>query len=199
MDNSRVKTNLHDIRKSLEKYINQEDQNEKIFDILNILENENLTAKLIKESKLGKIVNQVKEKFDKVSNDISNKAKNILIQWKKIIEHGNHSSNDKHSIHHKIDSANFNTDTSAIGNQNDLDLNKLKATIEMLPTIRKSIYQIFYNLLIDSTDNYHAISIAIQIEDALNQQSCNDASSKNYSNKAKSLLFNLKKNDVSIF
>lgn len=193
---SRMKTSLQDIRKSLEKYITQEDQNEKIYDILNILEQESMTAKLIKESKLGKVVNQVKEKYEKISNEISTKAKHILIHWKKLIEASNVT--DKHHIsHHKIDPAQFKTDDN-VDIQDDTELDRLKVIIGTLPTIRKSIYQIFYNLLIDSTDNLHSMSIAIKIEDALNQQSCNDATSKAYNNKAKSLLFNLKKNNVCL-
>ncbi len=192
---SRIKQTLIEMRKSLEKMITEDNQEEKILDELIVLGSIPMTVDLIKESKLGKTVSNVKDKFDQnESKNISNKAKEILVDWKRIIEHQKSAGQGDHK-HHVVDVANFNTKTSVVASSHP----DLKGYIDGLAPTRRSIVGVFSNIFKVSANPAHADSIAVGIEEALQVQFPSDESSttKQYTVRAKQLSFNIKKNDVS--
>lgn len=241
------------MKKSLEKCLaakdNIDNHIEPIADILAVLEHEQLTAQLIKDLKLGKIVNQVKERYEKIAGDLSNRAKLLLLRWKKIIEESTHahggtsisstsggngvktdrshsqsltqSQDSKTSDHHgskarreddhKPKAASVKLDnniqpvqfvkstTNNDGSNNKRVMSsKQREVVDSLIALRRSIFQLFHDSFHQTChDEHRSATLAIDIEEALHQQSIQNNSSNTYSSKAKSLLFNLKKNEVS--
>lgn len=81
---------VQDLRKALDKAIKGSDSAETVMDMLTAIEILPMTPDLIKDSKLGKILMAAKTKFTSeistAASDVSNKARDILVEWKKIIE-----------------------------------------------------------------------------------------------------------------
>ena len=96
----RVTQQLHDIRHSLEKDI-KDGNEEHILDLLCALETIPMTPALIKESKLGKVVALVKDKFDSSSSKVGGKSRSILVAWKKVMESTKAGNHSKGAIQHK--------------------------------------------------------------------------------------------------
>jgi hypothetical protein len=191
---SRIKQSLTDMRKSLEKLLLEDNEEEQIFDELTVLASIPVTADLIKESKLGKQISLIKEKYDSKSTKVTNKAKEILIAWKKIMEH--HKSVPDETKHHVVENvAKFNSKTDAsIAAHPDM-----RGYISLLTATRKSIVGVFTNIFKVSVNPGMAEGIAVGIEEALNNAFPSDVSTttKQYTVRAKLLSFNIKKNDVS--
>lgn len=237
------------MKKSLEKCLaakdNIDNHIEPIADVLAVLEHEQLTAQLIKDLKLGKIVNQVKERYEKTASDLSNRAKLLLLRWKKIIEESTHgrgtsisstsgngvktdqsqsqsqSQESKTSDHHggkarrdddhkpkaasvKLDNIIHPVQFVKSAPKNDSSSNKgvmsskQREVVDSLTALRRSIFQLFHASFHQTChDDHRSATLGIDVEEALHQQSIQSNSSSNtYSSKAKSLLFNLKKNEV---
>jgi len=240
----RNRESIYEMKKSLEKCLaakdNIDNHIEPIADVLAALEHEQLTAQLIKDLKLGKIVNQVKERYEKTAGDLSNRAKLLLLRWKKIIEESSHvhgtstSGNGVKTDHSQSQSQGSKTSDhqgskarrdddskpkAALGKldniiqpvqfvksvpNNDSDGKKRvmssqqKEVVDSLTALRRSIFQLFHDSFHQTChDDHRSATLGIDVEEALHQQSIQSNSSNTYSSKAKSLLFNLKKNEVS--
>lgn len=198
---SHIKQKLIDIRKALEKVVHDEhkpDHEEQVLDELGVLESISMTAELIKESKLGKVVSSVKDKFENISASVSSKAKHILLNWKKIVEESQkaqkpaptHSSSSKtgESV------AKFNLATYPESRSAE----DLKSYISNLSSTRQAIVKIFTNCFKDSTSEGRAEAAGASIERELDIAFPADSTltSKQYSARAKLLSFNIKKNEV---
>ena len=222
MDN-RISTDLHDIKKQLEKCLPEINHEEQIYDLLCALDRIPLTPKLIKETKLGNVVSSIRGKFKESDPKISEKAISLLSSWKKLVEasmsekrhvvaesgdqekhdkhekHERHEKHEKKVIHEKPTTANFvqpsSTPSSNFGAAK-LDQLAVNETISRLPASRKIVFNIFLNTLKPSCAADLASSVALRIEEALFEQFQSDL--RGYTNKAKSLSFNLKKNEVSM-
>ncbi len=205
---TRVKETLGEIRKSLEKLLNDETEDERIRDELAALAEIPMTPELIKDSKLGKIILNIREKYDSKDANISNQAKSILIGWKNIIEKHKHVASSSSAVkddnggsktdtHKGLTSANvakFNLSTS-VSSPSKPDM---KAYISQLPATRAAIVNVFSNIFKASANPAMSDSIAVGIEEAMQEQFPLDssASAKHYNVKAKLLSFNIKKNQV---
>ena len=81
---------VQDLRKALDKAIKGNDSAETVMDMLVAIEILPMTPDLIKDSKLGKILMATRTKFTAETSaaapEVSNKARDILVEWKKIIE-----------------------------------------------------------------------------------------------------------------
>lgn len=168
---------LMGLRKSLEKVVDDHSEQERIADELDAIAALKVTPNMIKDSKLGKILLKIREKFDK-SSSISNKAKDILINWKRIVE-GNQKefsvkADTKVTIHRKPD--------FPVEYRNSLT------------SLRKSMVSIFQGIFKESPASEQ---ISFHIEKALHDNFSSDSQQKTYNAKAKQLSFNLKKNEVS--
>lgn len=207
---NRASAGLHEIKKSLEKCLPEINHEEQIYDLLCALEKIQLTPKLIKETKLGNLMSSIRNKFKETDPKISEKASTLMAAWKKLIEvsmkektteSGEQSKKDDHHHHAKAVTANFVQATSATSNSalsSKLDQSTLNQAVNSLPASRKIVFNIFLNTLKPSCAIETATSVALKIEEELYQQFPSEAQLKGYTNKAKSLSFNLKKNDVSV-
>jgi hypothetical protein len=195
---------LHETKKSLDKLL-QETQIDPVYimDILNDIALTNMTTELIKDSKLGKTIASIIEKFDEGS-EVKQKAKDILTLWKKIIASKGSSEskttkpniaksekNEKGKLKSKSD---IDVDSKLIQNIHSIDV----PDTSVLSLTRRKIYQIFASTFKISTNQKDAESIAAKIEKSLDEHfPCDDAkTNKAYKAKAQSLTFNLKQSEV---
>lgn len=82
---------IHDLRKALDKAIKGTDSAAVVLDILLAIEVLPMTPDLIKDSKMGKVLVSTRAKFSAEESSpaaaqVTNKARDILVEWKKIIE-----------------------------------------------------------------------------------------------------------------
>ena len=94
----RVLSEIQDLRKALDKAIKGSDSAGSVLDILRAIESFPMTPTLIKDSKMGKVLVSTRTKFtaeesSTVAAEVANKARDILVEWKKIIE--DHMKNEK--------------------------------------------------------------------------------------------------------
>jgi hypothetical protein len=86
-DTNRVMNRVMELKRSLEKSVKSDDMSAGyVLDQLCALEKLDLGANIITDSKLGKVLLNLKKKFTDVSEDVCNKAKDIMVEWKRIIE-----------------------------------------------------------------------------------------------------------------
>jgi len=192
---------VHNIRKSLDKLIHEESsQAEEVLDQLTALGQLFLPAHTIKELKLGNLLNNVKNKYKTTMPGVSEKATSIMVEWKKIMAEasvaGKHKSpkdgGKAHEHQHKhVEVAEFHTSSSVSAACSIFS----SSSIAALPPARKSMFTIFvtsFEPACKTTEEAH--SVALRVEDALNSHISSQTRLKEYTNKAKSLMFNLKKN-----
>lgn len=202
---SHIKQKLVDIRKALDKVLHDDhkpDHEEQVLDELSALESITMTAELIKESKLGKVVSSIKDKFETVSTKVASKAKEILLHWKKIVEDhqkAQKASSQSHSSSSKTGEtgvAKFNLTTYS----DTHNANELKSYVLSLSASRQAIVKIFTNCFKDNTTKSNADRIGVSIERELDLVFPADSTvtAKQYSARAKLLSFNIKKNEVWI-
>lgn len=199
---SHIKQKLVDIRKALDKVVHDDhkpDHEEQVMDELAVLESITMTAELIKESKLGKVVSSIKDKYENVSSKVATKAKEILLHWKKIMEDHQKSlkaPSQAHSSSSKTGEsvAKFNLTTYPDNNNNE----DLQSYVNSLSASRQAIVKILTNCFKDVTTQKNAESIGAGIERELDLAHPADSSvtTKQYSARAKQLSFNIKKNEV---
>ena len=94
----RVLSEIQDLRKALDKAIKGSDSAGSVLDILRAIESFPMTPNLIKDSKMGKVLVSTRTKFtaeesSTVAAEVANKARDILVEWKKTIE--DHMKNEK--------------------------------------------------------------------------------------------------------
>lgn len=70
---------------SLDKLIDSPELSDEVLVIINALEKITITVELLRETKVGVIVNKCKKKFPD-NNELSEKCKNLINEWKKIAE-----------------------------------------------------------------------------------------------------------------
>lgn len=190
---------LHDIKKSLEKCLQEDTKEEQISDLLGALERLQVTPKLIKESKLGNVIAAIKSKFKTSAPKLSEQAVQLLASWKRLVESSaaaaeHHSDATKIAKKPQPSPAKFVTPSSS--SSRSVDISAVITTVNSLPASRKSIYTILLNTIKPACTEEVAMSVAMQIEAAISVQFPVDSQLKAYTNKAKTLSFNLKKNEV---
>jgi TFIIS helical bundle-like domain len=108
---------IQDLRKSLEKAVKGNESAGAVMDILLAIETLKMTPDLIKDSKMGKVLVSIRTKFSAedslpASNDVTNKARDILVEWKKIVEnHMKKQKMEKSSSSNMSSSPSKNTET----------------------------------------------------------------------------------------
>ena len=205
---SRVEVELSEIKRSLEKCLHELNNEEQIFDLLSALERVQFTPKLIKETKLGNVVATIRGKFKTINTKITDKSHALMASWKSIMDaaaKSEHSTDAKDKEKeakkekpHKPEPVSFSTSSSSssYSSSGKVDMNAVQGKVNHLPVSRKSIYNILLATISPACAHETACSVALSIEEALNKQHPADSQLKAYTNKAKSLAFNLKKNEV---
>lgn len=186
-----------------------------------------ISANLIKELKLGKIISSLKEKLDKLISDSSNNekviavsqalsssCKEVLLSWKRMIES---KKKEEESLPAAL--ATDHIDVAAksaeavsadykpslpdtISSESKKEAKKSQSSqlanaMSELPANRRQVLVVLSNALkLTAKDSTASDSAAIRVEEAISTHNSNE---KNYLAKAKTLLFNLKKNEVRLF
>lgn len=89
MSGNRLLTDVQELRKNLDKAVKSNEIPGKILDILKALEKVPFTPELVKESKIGKTLMSVKQKYSSepsVSKDVADAALNMMVRLKKLVE-----------------------------------------------------------------------------------------------------------------
>lgn len=196
----RVVIELHDIKRSLEKCLQQDTNEEQISDLLSALERLQVTPKLIKESKLGNVIATIKSKFKATAPKLSEQAVQLLASWKRLVESStteHHAEAVKDDKKDKPSPAKFVAPSSS-SSRSAVDASAVSSNVNSLPANRKSIYTILLNTLKPACPEPVAMNVALQIEAAICAQFPVDSQLKAYTNKAKTLSFNVKKNEASL-
>jgi hypothetical protein len=203
---SRVEAEMHEIKRSLEKCMAESEHDEQIFDELCALERVQVTPKVIKDTKMGNTLAAIRGKFKASNGKIADKAAALMAAWKKIMEasmqkgdgHGTEGQKEtKKESHHKPPIANFvSPSSSSVSGNAHMDKAAVESKLNGLSSARKLVYNILLTTFTDTTPRDVASAVALSIEEALNKQMSAESMLKAYTNKAKSLAFNLKKNDV---
>ncbi len=197
----RVVLELHEIKRSLEKCLQQDTKEEQISDLLGALERLQVTPKLIKESKLGNVIATIKSKFKTSAPKLSEQAVQLLASWKRLVESSaaaaeHHAEAGKDDKKHQPSPAKFVAPSSS--SSKSVDASAVASAVNRLPASRKSVYTILLNTIKPACPEDVAMNVAIQIEAAVSTQFPVDSMLKAYTNKAKTLSFNLKKNEVNL-
>lgn len=175
----KVKSEVLEIRRNLSQVSAAEasSQIEKVIDLLVCLEKLSLTAVVIKETKIGSTVAQLKKLYEKKNDSITSKTKELLLSWKKIIE---------------VDETDKKLDI--IHNQ---EKNFVTGTIDKYnPTRKKIVYELAKCFGMDAKiDEKRSELIGYRIEAQVNVLYDYDSNINGYNTKVRSLLTNLKKNE----
>ena len=167
-------------------------------DTLSALLVASVTPDLIKELKLGKIVSTLKEKLESVVNDksarpdaiskankLSGRCKEILLIWKRLIDEVRVADARK-------------IKSTVIDGTKAVLVSPLQTTMDVaaLSVARKQVLAILTNNL-KNGDKSNANSVADRIASAIEAEiHSKHSNEKDYLAKAKSLSFNMKKNEV---
>jgi len=193
---------------------------ERILDTLTALSSTDVTSDLIKELKLGKAVSSLKEKFDTISTSqesssdstttakaFSLQCKDILLKWKRIVEASSSITKLEKkeppapvasvSICQQSPTATQTQITESSGVKSFTALNIVDISSSM-SVARRQVLGIISKSLKGPTRkaSVNTDSIAIDVEEAIHSQFLSNE--KDYLAKAKSLTFNLKKNEVCV-
>ena len=161
---NRISCEIQEIKKSLEKAVKTNESFEKIIDILQALENIKMTPALIKESKLGKTLAALRSSYSSEksdSPDICNLARDIMVNWKKIVEEQGSSSvvssSSSSVVKDTIQDDSITNDISRLNQTLKLQINpelmKMKEAIASYPEGRRKVshtlqYSIYSTILI---------------------------------------------------
>jgi hypothetical protein len=209
-----LKSDIQQMRKSLQKAITDLNPEVALDILIAIQQLENkLTPDIIKESKLGNIINSAREKFsasdstanDPVAANIATTAKEILLSWKKIMEKSS-------SITSPVASSSSSAATAAkteeepkrsfeimskASNCSTWSISKLSS--ESINPQRQKIVSSFIDILrplFPKADVSVLTEVANSIERAVYAQIPFEQDAKAFSAKCRSLAFNIKRNEV---
>ena len=172
-----------------------------------------MTEDLLRESKIGVIVYETKKKFS-VDNRVHIEAKNLIAAWKKVVKPADPaakpvvvksssssevvsaSSSAQSSSGHTEAKTETKTSTTTAAAEEDDTADGTNEMYDGLSAARKKIVDVLSQQLKQSTPNEGvARFLGCQIEDAINNTFDAEKDKKAYTDKARSLLFNLKRND----
>lgn len=190
------------LKKTLQKYLKSSDQDpDYVLDVLINLENMELLPSMIKDSKIGNIVANIRETFAGSSDnakclEITKKAKDILLKWKKIIEMSEKS--DKNISHQTIISS--LTKSQVNYTKDDVETKWIPCNYNSNGFSSNATRQKIANQFIEifSQDKITpevARSIGLQIEGNLCDMFPFDIDKKIYATKARTLAFNIRGNN----
>jgi len=187
---------LKNMKTKLSKLLgNAQGEEEAINDLLNAIERMPLTAGLINDSGLGPTVKSISKKFS-ADTALHKRSINILKTWKSIIES---SKNDTAAAAPSQSKTTPKTPAATTTQQQPANAQKDSAGIRQnqqrrsyLSSDRLAIFQNIFNAFKQDVSETEAEHISLDIEETLHK-SCTD---KEYSTKARTLMFNMKKNEA---
>ena len=202
----RLLSQVQDLRKALDKAVKGNESAESVMDMLVAIEILPMTPDLIKDSKLGKILMATRTKFTAESStlapDVSNKARDILVEWKKIIE----NQMKKEKIEKATTVSDVISPSKKVENVLKIKMTppaeltaieRTRSELISFPEARRKVVALLTGYLKLSTqDADHAEQIAFTVDKAVDELHSFDLDNKAYMGVVRSLAFNLKRNEV---
>lgn len=192
MSSSNAIHTLLDIRNKLEKYLAAEDNVENhessILDMLKVVQNTNVKPDTITQSGLGNVISSIRKKFSAHSTAIAELCHAILLHWKNILKQVKEEKQVA-GVVKRVDADSAGLEQLRLLKQQNQD------RLLSLSKTRMATFNMFRNLL-KEMDNINAEKLALDIEEGLNNKYPHESSSKPYMAKARSLAFNISKNQV---
>eukprot|EP01039_Chlorochromonas_danica_P007817 gene7817-8629_t len=221
--NSHILQKVLDFKHSLDKILSNPDyqhEAESVRDILRLVAEVEMTADLISKSGMGNTIAGTREKFLSDSS-IAEQARSILLSWKAIMKSKSSKKNDSSSTttattsaaaatktttstavasHTHLPAAKFTIpDSSSTTRPSDDAVAAVVAVVDSrrvaLSGERRSVFTVFSRLFQKSFPSpVDADRLALDIEEAIHLKFPSSQDSKAYSAKAKTLAFNIQKN-----
>jgi hypothetical protein len=187
-----VLNTLLGIRTKLEKSLTAEEslenQESSILDMLKVVQETHVTPETISQSGLGKVISSIRKKYSTVSTAIGCLSSSIMLNWKKIVKNGKEEK-PAQSGEKKVIADSVRLEQLRLLKQENFD------RLSSISKPRMVAFNIFRNLFKEIED-IRAETLALDIEDGLNNMLSHDSMSKAYMAKARSLAFNISKNNV---
>ncbi|RYG97609.1 hypothetical protein EON65_52585 [archaeon] len=198
---SHVMTMLQDVKHDIERVIAKgdlENEEEIMHDMLSRVSEISMTPELIMKSGLGEMIATVREKFN-FSTKVPELARAILLSWRTIMKISKSKAAPVKDTKPTNDASKKVVPVAAspsvpIASPPPKPAEPSVGRKISLPSERRPIYTVFYNIYKSSVSNQQAEQLALDIEEALHSQ--NQGNLKQYSAKAKTIAFNLNKNKV---
>ena len=207
---SRIETEMSTLRLSLEKAL-EAGENETVLDILKALEKLPISIELLKSTKIGNALQDAKKKLVEAEAGVA--AKNLIAKWKKDCEAQLAASKSKNVEKAAEKSSSSASTTPSIARSSSCDIEDEAADdlYDDLSPIRKTVriqtLNVFFANFGQIMDMFTqcfklnantSISkfLAFNVESSIDALHSSLKDQKLYVNKAKSLAFNLKKNEV---
>lgn len=189
-------------RTSLEKHVASETYEENmILDILEKLFVFPITVEILKTTKIGQVLQEIKSKF--ADKKAGSEARRLISKWKEECKKPGDKEKEKKvgaapsSVKKdKKDSPVTSADSESTFDDNDTSYSEDK--VNQLPPGRKKIFELLTSSLKINVIEEFASFVAFDIEQALNQNLNFERDQRGYIAKAKTLTFNLKNNEVSL-
>lgn len=205
---SRVERQLTEYRISLEKEVDDKS----ILDILEVLNKVPINIDLLRSTKIGTVLQEIKKKYS--NQEIGSVTKTLLTKWKKECEsqldvkpmddnlkkYMNNNIDDKVEVkesrqkHILPNNNNDNKESKPETDEND-DNDEEGYNYNELSQLRKKIVDLIMEHLKLNTNASIAKFLAFNVESSINKVHDSIHDNKSYLNKAKSLAYNIKKNE----
>lgn len=204
------------LRSAIDKYLesgNCDLFNEQIYDALEALKRIHVTADILKKTKIGMRVNDLRKKCtDPAVLRIANLAKDLYVKWKKVYEdaqagkssEGSHNSPAPPAVESSVavappkassaiasEGGEVSSEPSPTQNPGEISISHFTDLGEGRRNVAKLLAE---SLAFDSKFQDLAISIGRAIELSVNSVHSFQSDRKAYQNKAKKLVFNVKQN-----
>lgn len=202
-----------ELRISLEKALSKEDNEEIIFDMLQALQRIKMTYDIIKDSGIGRTVNNVRKYKGMTAEKGGNLAKALVKEWREIYEASKLSPATVTVTATAKSSSSVATSVMECKNKSIIvsSVEKKESTVSetragsddeelsfpssQLNEGRKKVYEHLRDCLQLSLTVPVSEAIAYNIESSIHKMHPYSKDSKPYTSKARSLIFNLKKNE----
>jgi transcription elongation factor S-II len=169
---------------------------EKVHDTLKALDGIAISVGVLKKTKIGLTVHSVKKA--NVSETVTASARGLIAKWRKVYELSQASSSTSEQAKEKQNSSAASTNNSSISKPNNNLSAEAKAAsfkASSLVSGRKKMVDLLAKSIAGAGNPEHALHRAVEIEESICRIHNFDRDIKGYQAKARSLVFNLKKNE----
>lgn len=206
MMSSRKVETVKSLKSSLDKALGSScliDEEERIIDILKSLHNFQMDIVTLRETDIGSTLKETRKKF--VDSEIGLEAKKLTLKWKKdcsedspkspVVETCRPQSVVTETFSEEWDDEQFSR-LSVVRRKVCVEFAFVKSFLNLLCV--KVMCLLAEALKLSCPDSNIAKFVAFEVESSINNQYSAEADAKSYLNKAKSLTFNFKNNEVII-
>jgi len=190
---SRVETEMNNLRVSLEKGL-ESSETESMMDVLKALEQLPISIALLKSTKIGNTLQDVKKKF--AESEVGTNARNLITKWKKDCEAQLPPKTPKSEANGSKEGSVASSTASLVRTPStEIEDDAADELYDQLTPIRKTIMEMFTQCFKLNANGAVSRFLAFNVESSMDKLHSSLKDQKLYMNKAKSLAFNLKKNE----